>query len=319
MARPSQQDHLRRAVSVGDRLHAAALEPGPLKLALILASVLLAVGALAVAFGAFRWSAGTRALRARLEAARIPIRPDRVDFRELESLPAPVQRYLRAALTDGGPMVAAVHVRHSGTFDMGEGTARWCRFTSDQRVITRRPGFDWDARIALLPGLTVRVHDDYVAGEGLLRAAVLGLVPVADLHGTREMAEGELLRFLAEAAWYPTALLPSQGVRWEAVDGRSARVTLADGAIAVSLVVRFDDDGLIETVSAAARGRTVGGRTVPTPWLGRFWNYETRDGMRVPLDGEVAWVLPEGPRPYWRGHVVALAHEFATALPAEPR
>ena len=31
---------------------------------------------------------------------------------------------------------------------------------------------------------------------------------------------------------------------------------------------------------------------------GHFWNYEERDGMRVPLDGEVAWLLPEGAKPY---------------------
>ncbi len=56
-----------------------------------------------------------------------------------------------------------------------------------------------------------------VVGEGILHAAVLGAVPVVNIRGTREVAEGELMRFLAEAAWYPTALLPSQGVRWEAV------------------------------------------------------------------------------------------------------
>jgi hypothetical protein len=33
--------------------------------------------------------------------------------------------------------------------------------------------------------------------------------------------------------------------------------------------------------------------------------------MRVPLDGEVAWLLPEGAKPYWRGHTDEIAHEFA--------
>jgi hypothetical protein len=46
----------------------------------------------------------------------------------------------------------------------------------------------------------------------------------------------------------------------------------------------------------------VGGEVVPTSWRGRFWNNEERGGMRVPLDGEVAWMLPEGAKPYWRGH-----------------
>ena len=68
-----------------------------------------------------------------------------------------------------------------------------------------------------MPGLVVRVHDAYAAGEGMLHAALFGLFTVADLRGTRDIAEGELIRFLAETAWYPTALLPGQGVRWDAV------------------------------------------------------------------------------------------------------
>ena len=49
----------------------------------------------------------------------------------------------------------------------------------------------------------------------------------ADLLGALgEVAQGELMRFFAEAAWYPTALLPSQGVRWQAVDDTSAAILL---------------------------------------------------------------------------------------------
>lgn len=35
----------------------------------------------------------------------------------------------------------------------------------------------------------------------------------------------ELMRLLGEAAWYPTVLLPGQGVRWQPVDDRSAEAT----------------------------------------------------------------------------------------------
>jgi hypothetical protein len=208
-------------------------------------------------------------------------------------------------------MVAGARMRHTGTFNLGQDTDSWRPFTSDQVVVTRRPGFDWNGDVAMLPGVPVRVHDTYVAGEGVLDARVLGLFPVADLRGTGDVAHGQLMRFLAEAAWYPTALLPSQGMRWEAVDDRSARATLADGDTAVSVLFTFGDEGLIETVSAPARGRTVGDEVVPTPWQGRFWNYDERGGMRVPLDGEVAWLLPEGAKPYWRGHTEDIAHELA--------
>jgi hypothetical protein len=234
-----------------------------------------------------------------------------VDFRELEGLPAPVQRYFRVVLEEGQPMVAGGRVQHTGTFNMGETTDQWKPFTSDQKVVTQRPGFDWDGRVAMMPGLPVRVHDAYVAGEGILNASLLGLFPVVDMRGTGAVDEGELMRFFAETAWYPTALLPSQGVRWEAVDDRLAYATLTDGGISITMLFTFDEEGLIDTVRAEARGRTVGGKIVPTPWHGRFWNYHERGGMRVPLDGEVAWLLPEGAKPYWRGHITEIVYEFA--------
>jgi len=282
-----------------------------LKLVLIGVLALAVLFVAAVAWGAYRWNAGTRDLRARLEAARVPVLPQVVDFRELAGLPAPVQRFFRSALTDGQPMVAGASVRHSGTFNMGEAKDRWKPFTSNQRVVTQRPGFDWDGRVTLMPGLPARVHDAYVAGEGILHAALFGLFSLVNLRGAGDVAEGELMRFFAEAAWYPTALLPSQGVRWAAVDDRSARGTLTDGAIVLTMLFSFNEQGLLESVRADARGRTVGGKVVPTPWLGRFWGYGERGGMRVPLDAEVAWLLPEGAKPYWRGRITEIAYEFA--------
>jgi hypothetical protein len=273
--------------------------------------VMAVVGLLVVGFGKWRWVVGTRRLHRRLDGGRAPIAVKRFDARELDGLPAPARRFFRAVLTDGQPMVAAVRVVHVGTFNLGSATPRWKPFTSTQRVVTCRPGFDWDARVAMVPGLAVHVHDAYVAGEGHLEARVLGLITVASLHGPGAVAEGELMRFLAEAAWYPTVLLPSQGVRWAAVDASSALATISDGGNTVTLRFDFQADGTIETVRAEARGRTIGNRIVPTPWRGRFWDYTMRDGMRVPLAAEVAWMLPEGPQPYWRGRIIRIGYAFA--------
>jgi len=250
------------------------------------------------------------ALRSRLEAGRRPIRPDRYDPRELSGLPEPVQRYFRAALQPGQRMVAAATIDHAGTFNMSERGEHWLEFASVQRVVLARPGFDWDARIRLLPGLAFRVHDAYVAGEGILNARLLGL-PVVNLRGTPELARGELMRFLAEAAWYPTALLPSQGVQWTHVDDRHARATLADDGTQVSLTFGFGANGLIESVRTEDRGRMVAGNVVPTPWEGRWAQYAERDGMQVPLEGEVAWIPADGRKPYWRGRVTRLEYEHA--------
>lgn len=282
-----------------------------LKAALLIVVALLVVVVGVIAYGEYRWKTGTNELRSKLEAVRLPINPVAYDAREIENLPPPVRRCFHAVLKDGQPIVSSARLTHEGQFNMGETQAKWSRFTSSQVAIIRRPGFDWDGRIAMAPGLNVLVHDAYVAGEGILHAELLGLVTLADIRGTPEAAQGELMRFLAEAAWYPTALLPNQGVRWEAIDDTSARATLTDGATTVSLDFRFDAEGLISGVRAAARHRTVNGVLVATPWQGRFWGYEVRGGMRIPLEGEVAWELTEGLWPYWRGRATEITYDFA--------
>jgi hypothetical protein len=268
-----------------------------------------AVGA-ALLYGSARWRKGTDDLRARLHRARTPVARKTYDSRELEHLPPPVRRYFRAALTDGQRIIETARFTHTGTFNMGETTPSWHRFTSNQVVTTRPPGFDWDGRIRMAPGLNAFVHDAYLAEEGVLHAEFLGIVPLADMHGTPELARGELLRYLAEAMWYPTALLPSQGVTWTPIDERSARATLTDGSTTVSLEFRFGPDGLIESSYAAARPRTVGGAVVNAPWSGRGWESALRDGMRIPIEAEVVWILPQGPYPYWRGRIASIEYEY---------
>jgi len=258
------------------------------------------------------WADETRRIRARLEAARSAGPHRTFDPAELEGLPRPVKRFFQTALTPGQPVVSAATITHQGTLNTSTDGESWRRFTSTQRVITHRPGFDWDARVAMLPGLTVRVHDTYVKGEGILHAALFGMFDMENVHDTAGMAMGELMRFLAEAAWYPTALLPSQGVRWMAVDDTSARARLTDGDLSVVLLFRFSDAGTISSVRADARGRTVKGRAVPTPWEGIWWQEERRDGMLIPISGEVSWLLPERRLPYWRGRITDLRYEYAT-------
>lgn len=116
-------------------------------------------------YGRSRWEAATRALLARLEAARRPVAGARVDRRELEGLPPPVRRYFHVALAVEQPLLTAANFEHSGTFNVGETADQWKQFRSSQRVITQRPGFVWDATVTMAPGLPLHVHDAYVAGR----------------------------------------------------------------------------------------------------------------------------------------------------------
>jgi hypothetical protein len=160
--------------------------------------------------------------------------------------------------------------------------------------LTARPGFVWNAKIILFPGVPVRVVDAFITGEGLLRPSILGLYGLGTLHGKGEIARGELLRHFAESVWFPTALLPSQGVVWQAVNDMSANATITDGPISETILFRFDANGLIASIYVQGRATTVGTTTVLMPWECRMSNYQTRGGMRIPLTGEALYITPHG-------------------------
>ncbi|OIP14221.1 MAG: hypothetical protein AUK50_12045, partial [Comamonadaceae bacterium CG2_30_57_122] len=215
------------------------------------ALVVIAIGLRAV--GASRWARMIRTHTTQIESGSVDARgrlpsPARFDPRELEGLPAPVQRYFRAVLEDGQPIISAATLEMAGTMNMSATGEQWKPFTSRQQVVTRNPGFLWDAEVAMFPGLPAHVEDSYIACHGRLIAKVFGLFTVADSQGTGEIARGEFMRYFAESPWYPTALLPSQGVRWQAVDDACANATLVDGPITLTLLFRFNDAGLIASV-----------------------------------------------------------------------
>ena len=281
----------------------AALYQGVGRVATVAVAGLAAVAAI-IAFGSFTWSRTTSRLVARLKesGSASVTEPAVFDVTRLEGLPAPVARYFTFVLSPGQRIIAGAHLRFTGTFAAKPNA--WAPFTAEQDVRARPPGFVWDAHIAVMPVVAVRVRDSYVGGVGAMRGVAAAVIPVVNQHGTPEMAAASLQRFLAEAVWYPTALLPRDGLSWSPIDDTSARVTLTDGPTMVSLDVTFGPRGEIDRVSTM-RYRDVKGAPVLTPWVGHHTDYERIGGMMIPTSGEVAWVLPAGPEPYWRGRLVA--------------
>lgn len=284
--------------------------------AVIVGSVAAAVAAAIVAGGILWLRATSRALK------ELRVSPSDADALipleaahsrdDLDGLPAVVKRYFEFALDTGQPLIRHARMIQAGSFAASRD--RWAPFTATEDFEVWPPGFVWDARIRLAPLVIVRVRDSYRRRRGAMLGRAAGLVNVVHQQGTPEMAASTLLRYLAEAPWFPTALLPSAGVSWEAIDNESARATLADGNVRVSMDVHFGLRGEITHITAL-RHRDVDGTPVLTPWEGRFYSYNRTAGMMVPGRSEVGWHLPDGWFPYWRGENVATEFEHLHATP----
>lgn len=142
--------------------------------------------------GARRWHAESARVGATLRShernGALPFHDD-----DLAGLPAPVARYFRHVLRDGQPMVTSATITWEGEFNMGtSGKDNWRPFTAVQEFVPGAPGFVWNARIAMLPGVPVFVRDSFVEGRGSMRGAVWGLIPVVTAEGTPTLASGAL-------------------------------------------------------------------------------------------------------------------------------
>ncbi len=273
-----------------------------MKTAAIAVVAVVAVLAGLAALGGRRWRRDTDAAVSRLGAGA-PAPEARFGAAEIEGLPAPVRRYFLAALREGQPIHRRARLLQSGRFLIDPAKDTWVPFTAVQEMVSGPAGFVWDARMRVAPGLAVFVRDGFVEGRGAMLGSFMGLWAVLRAEDGPEISAAALQRYLAEAAWLPTALLPSAGVIWSPLDDFNARATLSAGGATVSLDVRFGADGLIASAYAAERFREERGVYHPTPWRGRWLAYEERGGMRIPVSGEVEWLLPAGPQIYWRGRV----------------
>jgi hypothetical protein len=227
---------------------------------------------------------------------------DPITAAELDSLPPLVARYLEAVLPEDRVPIRMARLQWQGEFLLVPKPKGWRPFRAREVFTSHPPGYIWDARIRS-GSVTVFVRDGFAGGAGFMRGAIAGLVPVVNQHDTPEIAAGALQRYLAETVWFPSALLPREGVTWSGVNDTTARATLTANGISVSLDFRFGPDGMVRSVYTPARYHAESGGDFTTPWLGHFGGYEEHEGVRIPASGEVEWILPGGPQPYWRGQI----------------
>lgn len=233
-----------------------------------------------------------------------------VDFAFFSELPPPVARYFRHVLTDGQKVIRAVKMRQSGVLRTSTTIERWSAFTASQLVVPSAPGFVWNARVEMPLATHVRVLDSYIAGVGAGRANLLSAFAVASEIDAPELNAGALHRYLAEAVWYPTALLAHSGVVWRSIDDHAALATLTDRGTTVSLAFHFNEAGEVTGIYSPGRFGRFDGGYKQVPWEGHFRDYRTQAGMRVPRYGEVGWYDNGTLQLVWKGNIVEAQYEL---------
>jgi hypothetical protein len=203
----------------------------------------------------------------------------------------------------GGQAGAGVRLRQRGRMWTRPGGPPLA-FRAVHEMSATRVAFRWRARLGPGPLRPLAVVDACDGGDGYLEGRIAGLR--AFRAEGPEVARGEAMRYLAELAWVPGALLANPALEWAELGVAEAEVatTTRGGRAAVRL--GFEGAGDLLRATAPDRPRAEGDRFLPTPWRGEFWDHRDAGGLRVPRRAEAAWELPEGRFVYWRAEITGV-------------
>jgi len=217
-------------------------------------------------------------------------------FNDIEGLPEPVQRYFKYALKDGQEHIKFVRLKQVGEFRMKENQS-WMPIKAEQYFTTEDPAFIWRVKFTMAPFIWIDGRDMYYQGKGNMLIKILSTITVADATGS-EMDISSLIRFLAEAPWFPTALLPSDYLEWKEIDSNSARAVIKDNGYTALGIFTFNEKGEIIKFVTNDRYMEADGKYFKEQWAGYYRNYQEIEGMKIPMEGEVEWNLSDKDLPY---------------------
>jgi hypothetical protein len=206
----------------------------------VAAGLLLAAGGLAAA----RLQKERRVERV-WRSLQLPSREERFHRRMVEGLPEPARRYLLHAIQPGTRLARAVELDMTGFIALGRSGAPF-PMTSEQ-IIAPPYGYIWKAR-AGRGALRFSGFDVYADGRGEMRWWTAGIVPVVRGSGA-ELSRSAVGRLLGETIFVPSLLLPSEDVRWEAVDDSTARVWITAEAEDLAMTMEVDARGSLVRAS----------------------------------------------------------------------
>lgn len=226
------------------------------------------------------------------------ISKQKFNYKQLEGLPVPVQRYFKHVLKDGQRYISYVRLKHDGQFKT-DLKNDWVNITGEQYFTTEKPGFIWQGTTSMFIA-----KDMYLADKGRLVVTIFSLFNVVDAQG-EQYNQGELLRWLGESILFPTNLLPSKNLQWLPVDSLTANLKFNYNGIDVNYLVSFNSVGEITQFETK---RYMDKDKLET-WIGKSTNYKEVKGIKIPTTIEAIWKLNNIDYSYAKFHITKIEYD----------
>ncbi|MBY0433186.1 MAG: hypothetical protein K2U26_03660 [Cyclobacteriaceae bacterium] len=252
-----------------------------------IANVVVLVGAI-LSWGSINFESQFRKdVNANLSRSNI-VKTDLVTEADIQSLPQPVQKYLRYVGVLNKPKVKNVRIVFDG--EMRDKGKDWFKFRSVQYNF-----FDEPTRLffmkAKMFGVTVPGYHNYHAATASMDIRLFGLFAVVQMKGP-EMNKAETVTVFNDMCIMAPATLIDKRFQWEAVDSTSAKATFTNGVNTISATLYFNESG--QLVNFISDDRYAVSDMKQYRFSTPMKDYKSYGQIVAPAYGEAVWHYPDG-------------------------
>lgn len=199
-------------------------------------------------------------------------------------LPPPVARFYHTIAGDNVPVVNTAIVSGRATlYMMGITFPARFRFTYEAG---RNYHHNIEATFFGLPIL--KADESYIDGAARM------VLPFGVTENEPKVDMAANLGLWGEALWMPSILVTDPRVRWQAIDGATARLIVPFGEQEDSFIVTFDPQTGLLANAIAYRYREADDEQ-KTPWHIEPHGWQTFNGVRIPTPASVTWMDQDRP------------------------
>jgi hypothetical protein len=207
---------------------------------------------------------------------------------DLLPLPSPVQKYLRYAGVVNKPKVKNMRVlmdvlmREKGKDFFSATSVQYNFFNEPSRLFFMK---------ATMFGITVPGYHHYIQKKAVMDIRLFGLFPVAQMAG-EEMNKAETVTLFNDMCLMAPATLIDNRIKWEPIDEVKAKAIFTNGAISITAILYFDEQGRLINFTSTDRYDVNGKQCIPfsTP----VHEYKNHNGYNLFYKGDAVWHYPEG-------------------------
>ncbi len=220
-------------------------------------------------------------------AAKAQPSSDAFDPATVQHLPEIARRYFCHAIADGTPLRSLIELRMQGTLILGDKDSQQIYAMAARQILRPPSDFVWLPKMK--KGLMrISGFDALVSGHAWSRFWLLGLVPVANVQRTSDVARSASFRSAIESIWVPASLLPSNQVLWEQTGLNTAQVRLRRFDPEIVLCLTLGANGLVrEIVGQRWSNANSDGTFKLQPFGGNITAERTFEGYTIPSRLEV--------------------------------